>query len=368
MKKILAMIGFCCMLTVSPVNAQQTPDLEKLLLINESSFNNNLREMLEDTQNQLLSAQKEIENLYDKNFELKSSLQRQNQLLEELKSHKENLEKLLQEKNDYIQLQKTNSGKNLSFEILQKESEINKLKTLVEKKDNELQKLKNNTQGDFKNILAVKDSKIKVLEETLENKEFQLNKVIEQKNLELNSIKNKNLALNEENINLANKIDFLHKELISSQSNKDDLISEKYTFQRRISSLNEEKILLENKCKYLENQIKENVAMQPQNKDVIEDVIALMKEDKQFLPTFYFNIAKVYHQRKNYDKAIQNYNEVLKINSEYLNVYAQLAFAYAESGDYQNSVNTFKQYLEYVSNPAERTLIKGFISKLSDSI
>jgi len=93
--------------------------------------------------------------------------------------------------------------------------------------------------------------------------------------------------------------------------------------------------------------------------------VKVVKEDNQAESLYYFNIAKAYEQEKSIDKAIANYKLAIKTNPNLGAAYSNLGLIYAEKGDYKNSIEVFKKYLNFSNNPEEEASIKEFINKIS---
>ena len=96
--------------------------------------------------------------------------------------------------------------------------------------------------------------------------------------------------------------------------------------------------------------------------------VKIVKEDNQAESLYYFNMAKAYEKEKNIDKAIENYKLAIKTNPDLGAAYSNLGLIYAEKGDYKNSIELFKKYLNFSNNPEEESSIKEFISKITPLI
>lgn len=90
-----------------------------------------------------------------------------------------------------------------------------------------------------------------------------------------------------------------------------------------------------------------------------------VKEDNQAESLYYLNMAKAYEQENLTDKAIESYKRAIAANPDLGIAYSQLGLIYAEKGDYKNSIQVFKKYLNFSNNPEEEALVKEFINKIS---
>jgi len=93
--------------------------------------------------------------------------------------------------------------------------------------------------------------------------------------------------------------------------------------------------------------------------------VKLIQEDKQADALYYFSMAKAYEQEKAIEKAIESYKLAIRTNPDLGAAYSQLGLIYAEKGDYKNSIEIFKKYLNLSNNPEEEELVKQFINKMS---
>ncbi|MDD3014827.1 MAG: tetratricopeptide repeat protein, partial [Candidatus Gastranaerophilales bacterium] len=208
---------------------------------------------------------------------------------------------------------------------------------------------------------ALTESNIKI--EQLESQKTTLEQVIASKERELQNLAQKS-ERNELQDLLAlykNKIENLSGRLVSVNS--------------ELSKTKENLVLLQNKDKLLalENlELKKKEASPakaiPNTDTAYQEVcmkaIQYLKEDKPNSAIFYFNLGKSYCDKKNYSKAIENYNLALVNNPDYKNAYRELGFVYAQTGDYTNSVRNLKNYLKFSNNIKEQELVRQFISKL----
>ena len=92
--------------------------------------------------------------------------------------------------------------------------------------------------------------------------------------------------------------------------------------------------------------------------------IKAIQENNQAESLYYFNMAKAYEKEKSVDKAIESYKLAIKENPDLGSAYSSLGLIYAEKGDYKNSIEIFKKYLNFSSDPEEEELIKQFINKM----
>lgn len=92
-----------------------------------------------------------------------------------------------------------------------------------------------------------------------------------------------------------------------------------------------------------------------------------VEDDSQAEYLYYFNMAKAYEHEKAFDKAIESYKLAIKANPDAGIAYSNLGVIYAETGDYKNSVEVFKKYLNIANDPEKEEMIKQFISKMSES-
>ena len=76
--------------------------------------------------------------------------------------------------------------------------------------------------------------------------------------------------------------------------------------------------------------------------------------------------------RKNFyynpDNIKSLYKLALTMNPDSAKTYRELGLAYAETGNYKESVYTFNKYLKYINNPKEEELVRNFISKIEKTI
>jgi len=93
--------------------------------------------------------------------------------------------------------------------------------------------------------------------------------------------------------------------------------------------------------------------------------VKALQEDNYAESFYYFNIAKAYEQENSIDKAIVNYKLAIKTNPCLGAAYSNLGLIYAEKGDYKNSIDVFKKYLNFSNNLEEEASIKEFINKIS---
>lgn len=89
-----------------------------------------------------------------------------------------------------------------------------------------------------------------------------------------------------------------------------------------------------------------------------------VQEDNHTESLYYFNMAKAYEQEKSLDKAIENYKLAIKTNPNLETAYSNLGLIYAEKGDYKNSIDIFRKYLNFSNTPADEALVKEFINKM----
>jgi len=59
-------------------------------------------------------------------------------------------------------------------------------------------------------------------------------------------------------------------------------------------------------------------------------------------------LANIYFSQQDYEKAIELYNEVIKIEPEFSQAYNQLGYAYRYIGDYVRAEKAFKKYIELI--------------------
>jgi tetratricopeptide (TPR) repeat protein len=93
--------------------------------------------------------------------------------------------------------------------------------------------------------------------------------------------------------------------------------------------------------------------------------VKVLQEGDQADAFYYFNMAKAYEQDKSIEKAIESYKLAIKANPNLGSAYSQLGLIYAEKGDYKNSIEIFKKYLNFSDSPEEEELVRQFITQMS---
>ena len=77
-----------------------------------------------------------------------------------------------------------------------------------------------------------------------------------------------------------------------------------------------------------------------------------------------FSIADTYYWTGDYDKAIQNLNDCLKINPRAFKVYEQQGLVYAFTGDYKNSLQCYQAGLRYARGSEREYMFRFHIAKV----
>jgi len=77
------------------------------------------------------------------------------------------------------------------------------------------------------------------------------------------------------------------------------------------------------------------------------------------------NFAAFSEKSGQFDKAIQRYNKVLKIDPGYIEAYLHLADAYENKGDKPGAIESLEKYLSLVDDVTIKTEVKNYINKLS---
>ena len=63
-----------------------------------------------------------------------------------------------------------------------------------------------------------------------------------------------------------------------------------------------------------------------------------------------FNLASQHYQKKNYQVAINLYNEILKVEPNHVVVFSNLGLAFNELGEHQKAIDCFNKAIELNSN------------------
>jgi len=134
-----------------------------------------------------------------------------------------------------------------------------------------------------------------------------------------------------------------------------------------VSFINSEIMQIKNILNFHTDNIKElNLNRKNFDSDTGIKEVQMLKGADQAEAFYYFNMAKAYQQDKLFDKAIENYNLAINANPELEGAYNMLGLIYAEKGDYKNSVEVFKKYLNFSDSSEEEEVIKQFINKLKE--
>ena len=148
----------------------------------------------------------------------------------------------------------------------------------------------------------------------------------------------------------------------------DFIILEKLIILEDLLKTREEKIknYSERKNEDLRNLSLKSIFFRDSNIKEVKDKKEAKKSEKKEgdKDLFYFSKANEYQEKKNIDKAIENYKLALKENPEMLSAYGRLGIIYAEKGDYKNSIDAFKNYLRLTDSPEEKKLVQEFINKM----
>ncbi|EKE04526.1 MAG: hypothetical protein ACD_20C00052G0001 [uncultured bacterium] len=288
-----------------------------------------VQEMISDMKYQLLCAQNEIEKLQETNYQLKNNLTTKEQQIKEL-------------------AQSSRSNQEVITTLNVKDNEIDKLKMLVTTYEQKIENLAqiNNSKA---TILNTKDDKISELKALAVNYQQQVEGLTSQlTNItnELNKTKENYLTYSQKNTQLISDNMKLHESYLDLQS--------------KITSLQSK--VEENQNAY------ERAAESYKDQEPYLKAVDYLKKDKNNAAIFYFNLAKVYQDNKNYQKTIENYNIALEMNPNFAEAYRELGIAYAEYGSFKNSVKTLNTYLKYSNNPKEEQLIRNFISKIEKAV
>lgn len=79
------------------------------------------------------------------------------------------------------------------------------------------------------------------------------------------------------------------------------------------------------------------------------------------------NFAMFSEKSGQFEKAIQRYNKVLRIDSTYIEAYLHLADAFENMNEKKQAIRSLEKYLRLVNDPTIRTEVQNYINKLSNS-
>lgn len=89
-----------------------------------------------------------------------------------------------------------------------------------------------------------------------------------------------------------------------------------------------------------------------------EKVIEVSSNSKE-----YFDLAKSYYEQENYDEAIYNYQEAIKIDSKYAVTYYNLGLIYYEQKKYEKSIYEFDKAIKLA--PSDKAYYRAKENSLS---
>ncbi len=322
----------------------------------KATFSNNKASSI---QYQLISAQKEISELYDKNFTYIKKIKELEKKCKKLKEQENSLQETIISKEKEIKKlsnELASSNNKSSTELLslitQKEIEINKLtkqsnlmqqKLLVkekkiEKLSSELASSNNKSSTELLSLITKKEMEInKLIKQSNSMQQKLLMKELELKNA-LTSANKKIKTLKDDNSMLSSQIQTIN---IANSSKIKKLNNTIYKANTKIYSLKNKK------CS---------------NPD--EKIIAHLTQNNVKPDISYYSLARAYHDNKNYKKAIFNYNKTLQVNPGFQPAHLYLGIAYAETNNKQNTLKILNNYLKITKDKKEREIINNYLSSL----
>ena len=278
----------------------------QIIHVDELNIGNSLREIIKDMKNQLISAQNEISNLQEINYNQKKSL-----------AEKDNIIAIMQEQ-----------------------------KTLLEK------------------TLANNDEQSKKL--TSESK--QVSDLITSKDKKISELEDQNTAYKEQINALYQKTAGINDELEKAKAKITDSDEKEKLTASVNTELQNNIVFWRSKAENLEKKLADTRILNVNSANILNNAVKYLKEEKGTSSIFYFNLARAYQDAKDFPRAIENYKLALDNNPDFGKAYCQLGLAYAETGDYENSLKSFKNYLKYTNNSEEVDVVRGFIAKLEKSM
>jgi len=74
----------------------------------------------------------------------------------------------------------------------------------------------------------------------------------------------------------------------------------------------------------------------------------------------YYGLGLAYAKSEDYEKAIESFKQVIRINPDYAEVHCLLGLVYAESGDYEKAIEAYKQAIHIKYDDAEVHNVLGY--------
>lgn len=300
--KPLTIIIFFLFLSVIPSNTSISETIET-----KTSDSN-----ISNIQYQLISAQKEIAELYDKNYIYKNKIKTLEKNYKKLKTQENFLKQAI--------IFKEKNIKKLSDELMSSSDKASKdllsLKNLLNQKEEEVNDLKQQSNFEYQELF-LKQQDLKIA---------------------LNTANKKIKKLKKYNSTLSNQIKAINT-TNSSQVNKLNNIIYKANIQ--INTLKNKK------CYNLE-----------------EKIITHLKQNNVKSYISYYSIARALHENKKYKKAITNYNKCIQLNPKFKPAHLYLGIAYAENNDKQNTFKILNNYLKITKDKNEKNIINNYLSFL----
>ncbi len=335
-------------------------------ICNSQTVDSNSNDNLQNVKYQLISAQKEISELYDKNFIYKSKIKELEDNYKKLKMQESILEQKLISKESEIEKLSSEASSfgdgKCSKDLLylrnllsQREEEINKLRQQSNNRQQELTLKENEFKRLSSEFISSGDQSSKdllYLRNLLSQKEEEIIKLRQQSNSKQQELFLKEEELEKSLIWASKKINKLKEDnaMLSTQIQKINTIS-----SSQINKLNSLIYKANNQITSLKNKKCSNFE---------EKIIKYLTQNNAESYISYYSIARAYHDRKNYKIAIKHYSKCLKINPYFKPANLYLGIAYAENNDKKNTFKVLNNYLKTIKDKKEREIISNYISLL----